>query len=122
MAHIINLKSFTDERGSLIALEDRALPFKIKRVFYIYGTQENVVRGKHRHKVTIQAMICLNGSCSVYNNNGKEEETFILDSPNKCLILEPKDWHSMTNFSDSCVIQVLASEYYNPDDYIYEPY
>lgn len=122
MAHIINLKSFTDERGSLIALEDRALPFKIKRVFYIYGTKENVVRGKHRHKATIQAMICLNGSCSVYNNNGKEEETFILDSPNKCLILEPQDWHSMTNFSDSCVIQVLASEYYDPEDYIYEPY
>lgn len=122
MAHIIDLKSFTDERGSLIALEDRALPFKIKRVFYIYDTKENVSRGKHRHKATIQAMICLNGSCSVYNNNGNEEETFILDSPNKCLILEQKDWHSMTNFSDSCVIQVLASEYYNPDDYIYEPY
>jgi len=122
MAHIINLKSFTDERGSLTALEDRDLPFKIKRVFYIYGTREDVTRGKHRHKATIQAMTCLSGSCSVYNHNGKEEENFVLDSPNKCLILEPEDWHSMTNFSDNCVIQVLASKYYDPKDYIYEPY
>lgn len=122
MAHIIELKDFTDQRGSLIAIEDKILGFPIKRVFYIYGAQENVVRGKHRHKKTRQAMVCVRGSCLVYNNDGKKEDNFLLDTPKKCLILEPKDWHSMTNFTKDCIIQVLASENFNSDDYIYESY
>src|SRR4051812_22627525 len=122
MASIINLKSITDDRGTLVVLEDLKLPFKIKRVFYIFPKGRDVVRGKHRHKATIQAMICLSGSCKVYNNNGVTEEEFILNNSSQCLILNPEDWHLMSNFSDDCIIQVLASEYYNADDYIYEPY
>lgn len=122
MAHIIELKDFTDQRGSLIVIEDKLIEFSIKRVFYIYGAQENIIRGKHRHKKTKQAMVCLHGSCIVYNNNGKKEEEFLLDNPRKCLIIEPEDWHSMTNFTKDCVIQVLASENFDPQDYIYEPY
>ena len=122
MAHIINLKTISDERGSLTVVEDRDLPFKIKRVFYLHSLTKGETRGKHRHKKTIQAMICMNGYCEVYNNNGKKEEKFILDSPDKCLILEPEDWHSMSNFGKNCVIQVLSSEYFDPNDYIYEPY
>ncbi len=122
MAHLINLKSSTDSRGSLVAIEDSILPFKIKRVFHIYGTKENVIRGKHRHKKTMQAMICLNGSCLVRNHDGRKEESFILDDPTKCLVLMPEDWHLMENFTNDCVIEVLASEYYDPNDYIYEPY
>lgn len=122
MAHIINLKTITDERGSLTFVEDRQLPFQIKRSFYIYGTKENIARGKHRHKKTIQAMIVLRGTCEVYNNDGKKEERFLLNSQSQCLILEPQDWHYMTNFTDDAIIQVLASEYFDPKDYIYEAY
>lgn len=122
MAHLIDLKTFTDERGRLTVIEDSQLPFKIKRSFYIYGTKEHVVRGKHRHKKTVQAMICLQGSCEVYNNNGKKEERFLLDNPSKCLILQPEDWHYMDNFGSDTIMQVLASENFDADDYIYEPY
>ena len=122
MAHLIDLRTFIDDRGRLTVIEDSQLPFKIKRSFYIYGTKEHVMRGKHRHKKTIQAMICLQGSCEVYNNNGQKEERFLLDNPSKCLILQPEDWHYMDNFTNNTIMQVLASENFDAGDYIYEPY
>lgn len=121
MAYIIDLKTFADSRGNLTVLEDKELPFLIKRVFYIYGVDDSI-RGGHRHKKTTQALVAIQGSCEVYNDNNTVEELFRLDSPNKCLILEPQDWHNMYNFSKDCILQVFASEYFNPDDYIWDAY
>jgi dTDP-4-dehydrorhamnose 3,5-epimerase-like enzyme len=120
MAHLINLKTFTDRRGNLTVIE-KVIPFDIKRIFYIYGVDESV-RGGHRHHKTIQAAICIKGSCQISNNNGSGKEVFALDNPSKCLILEPQDWHQMHDFTQDAILMVLASEYFNPDDYIYEPY
>lgn len=122
MAHLINIKTFADERGSLTVVEDKQLPFQIKRSFYIHDVKSGEQRGKHRHKKAIQAMICLSGSCKVYNHDGQKEEWFLLDSPSKCLILEPRDWHYMQDFKDRAVLNVLSSEYFDPEDYIYQPY
>jgi len=120
MAHIIDLKTFTDKRGNLTVIE-KVIPFDIKRVFYIYGVDDSK-RGGHRHHKTIQAAICIKGSCTIYNNNGEEESEFKLDQPNKCLIIEPEDWHTMYNFSEDAILMVFASEYYVEEDYIYQPY
>lgn len=120
MAHIIDLKTFTDKRGNLTVIE-KVIPFEIKRVFYIYGVDESK-RGGHRHHKTIQAAICIKGSCTIYNNDNKKEDTFELNKPNKCLILEPNDWHTMYNFTPDAILMVFASEYFDANDYIYEPY
>lgn len=120
MAIFLSLQTFTDKRGNLTVV-DRVLPFEILRVFYIYGVDESN-RGGHRHKVTRQAAVCIQGSCSIYSNNSKCEEIYNLTSPDKCLLLEPEDWHVMFNFSKDAILMVFASEYYNPDDYIYEEY
>lgn len=120
MAHLMDLKTFTDKRGNLTVIE-KIIPFEIKRIFYIYGVDESK-RGGHRHKKTIQAAICLKGSCHIYNSDGTTENNYILDQPNKCLILEPMDWHTMDNFTSDAILMVLASEYFNQDDYIFEPY
>lgn len=120
MARLIDLKTFTDERGNLTVIE-KVIPFDIKRIFYIYGV-DNSVRGGHRHHKTIQAAICIQGSCTIYNNDGQKEDNFILDHPGKCLILEPKDWHKMYNFTPDAILMVLASENFDPNDYIYSPY
>ncbi len=120
MAYIINLKKNSDERGSLVAVQEGQIPFKIKRVYSILNAKG--IRGGHRHKKTVQAMICLSGSCVVYNNDGQKEEEFLLSDATKCLILEPKDWHQMKDFSQNCVLQVLASELYDAGDYIDEAY
>jgi dTDP-4-dehydrorhamnose 3,5-epimerase-like enzyme len=120
MAHIVDLTTFTDKRGNLTVIEN-VLPFQIKRVFYIYGVDDSV-RGGHRHNKTIQAATCIQGECKIFNNNGTRKEKFHLDSPSKCLILEPEDWHKMYDFSKDAILMVFASENYNENDYIFENY
>jgi len=120
MARLIHLKTFSETRGNLTVIE-REIPFPIRRIFYIHGVDDSV-RGGHRHRTTIQAAICINGSCIVSNNDGTTREDFVLDHPSKCLILETNDWHTMHHFSKDAVLLVLASEYFDPADYIFEPY
>lgn len=120
MAYIINLKTHSDKRGNLTVIENQ-LPFSINRIFYIYGVDDSI-RGGHRHKTTYQAAVCLNGSCIVSNNDGEKKEDFLLNNPNKCLILEPKDWHEMHNFTPDAVFIVFASTKFDINDYIYEKY
>ncbi len=120
MAYLIDLKTFTDKRGNLTVIE-KILPFDIKRVFYIYGVDDSV-RGGHRHHKTIQAAICIKGECKIVNNESHKEEHFHLNKPSVCLILEPQDWHQMYDFSDDAILMVLASEYFDEKDYIFEKY
>ncbi|MBY0425285.1 MAG: FdtA/QdtA family cupin domain-containing protein [Cytophagales bacterium] len=120
MAHWINLKTFTDPRGNLTVIE-KILPFDIKRIFYIYGV-DNSVRGGHRHKVTLQAAVCIQGKCTVSSTNGNEKQEFCLDHPSKCLFIDPTDWHTMHDFSENAILMVFASEYYDENDYIFDPY
>lgn len=122
MPEIINLKTFTDKRGNLTVLE-KVLPFDIKRVFYIYGV-DNSVRGHHRHRKTVQAAVAIQGSCSISNKSGNREpvKEFVLDSPSRCLLLQPDDYHWMHNFSKDCILMVFASEFFDEHDYIFEEY
>jgi len=120
MAQILDLKTFTDKRGNLTVIE-KIIPFEIKRIFYIYGVDDSK-RGGHRHKKTRQAAVCIKGSCMIYNNDGSKEEEFELNQPDKCLLLEPQDWHSMHKFSEDAILMVLASEFFEESDYIFQPY
>ena len=120
MADLINLKTIRESKGCLTGIEN-CLPFEVKRVYYIHGV-DNSVRGKHRHKSTIQAAICINGSCTINNNNGKTQMTYLLNDRSKCLILYPEDFHTMFDFSNDAILLVLASHNYDPTDYIYDPY
>lgn len=79
MAHIIDLTTFKDTRGILTVL-DSVVDFEIKRLFYIYSVDDSD-RGGHRHHNTHQAAICIQGSCSITNDDNKKIETFVLDSP-----------------------------------------
>ena len=120
MAYLLDLKTFTDKRGNLTVIEE-SIPFSINRIFYIYGVDSSV-RGGHRHKKTIQAAICLRGSCHIHNNDGASKTQYILDKPHKCLILQPSDWHTMDNFTPDAILMVLASEFFDMNDYIFDPY
>ena len=120
MAYLLDLTTFTDKRGNLTVIEN-SIPFTINRIFYIYGVDSSA-RGGHRHKKTVQAAICLRGSCHIQNNDGRQITEFILDQPHKCLILEPTDWHTMDNFTPDAILMVLASEYFDKNDYIFDAY
>ncbi len=119
MAYIIDLQTVTDERGSVTVVE-KVLPFEVKRIYWVY--QFNAERGGHRHKKNIQALVCINGSCEIKISNGKITKTIILDRSNKCLVLEPEDWHTMDALNKQSVLLVMASEHYDKNDYIYEEY
>ena len=108
----INLPTFTDSGGNLTVIE-KQLPFRIKRVFYLYNLSAQKI---YRHKKTIQGLICIKGSCEVHANDGVENKTFFLNQPDQCLILKPKDWHTMDNFSVGTILLILASEYYDKND------
>ncbi|MCU0460408.1 MAG: FdtA/QdtA family cupin domain-containing protein [Bacteroidales bacterium] len=120
MARLIDLKTFTDSRGNLTVIED-ALPFTIKRIFYIYGV-DGSRRGGHRHHKTIQAAVCIKGRCKIRNNDGTVKEVFELRKPSQCLILEQRDWHEMFDFSKNAILMVLASEKFMESDYIFDEY
>lgn len=118
---LLDFQIFGDERGSLISLEgNKNIPFEIKRVYYIFDTKKDVVRGKHAHKNLQQILIVVSGSCKVLVDNKKDKQIYELNNPSKGLLIENNVWREMFDFSSDCVLMVLASDYYNKDDYIYE--
>ncbi len=116
---VLNLPTFTDSRGSLTVLQD-SLPFDVIRTYWIYGANGET-RGGHRHTHTRQALIALSGKISIYMNDGVTTDTVILDHPSKCLLVEPKDWHTMT-FEPGAVLLVMSSHPYDRSEYIDTPY
>lgn len=108
-----------DERGQLVALEEfKDIPFKIKRVYYMYDTANGVTRGCHAHKKLEQILICIHGSCKIMLDNGSEKKTVLLEKPNEGLYVANNMWREMFDFSPEAVLMVLASELYDESDYI----
>ena len=116
---LINFPIHGDHTGNLVALEKGAdFPFDIKRVYYIWGTSTDAIRGKHAHRKLEQVIICTSGSCDFILDNGKERTTVHLNNPAQGLYIKHNIWREFTNFSDDCVVMVLASEHYDEADYI----
>lgn len=108
-----------DSRGQLVALEEfKDIPFRIKRVYYMYDTGKGVVRGKHAHKTLQQILICIHGSCKVLLDNGSEKKIVPLEKPYEGLYISHNMWREMYDFSPDAVLMVLASELYDETDYI----
>ena len=102
-------KILGDHRGKLVALESRSdVPFDIKRVFYIYGTHAETPRGQHSHYTIQQYLIAVKGSCKVTLDNGKEKHTYELNQPHIGLFQDALIWGEMHDFSEDCVLLVLA--------------
>lgn len=118
-AKLLTFPVHGDHTGSLVALEkSEDFPFEIKRVYYIWGTSKDVVRGHHAHKNLEQVIVCTSGSCDFILDDGTRRETIHLDSPRMGLHIKNNIWREFTNFSPDCVVMVLASEHYNEADYI----
>ena len=116
---LLNFNVRGDHLGNLVALEKGVdFPFEIKRVYYIWGTAEKVVRGKHAHRQLEQVVVCTSGSCDFILDDGKERTTIHLDNPAQGLYIQHNIWREFTNFSKDCVVMVLASEHYDETDYI----
>lgn len=116
---MIELPNLGDDRGGLAVIESGlSIPFDIKRTYYIYDTKEGVSRGYHAHRALKQAVFCISGSCDILLDDGLGEKIVRLKSPLEGVFVRPFVWHEMHNFSDNCVLLVLASDYYDESDYI----
>ena len=116
---IIRFNSIDDLKGSLIAIENnKNIPFAIKRLYYIFGTQENIRRGFHAHKKLTQVIICIHGSCRILLDDGNSQQTLFLDSLHNGLIVYPMIWHEMFDFKNDCILLVLCDDLYDEQDYI----
>lgn len=121
VAKIVEFPVHGDKQGKLVAIEElKDCPFDVKRVYYIWDTLHDVVRGKHAHYDLKQVILCLKGSCDFILDDGTTRETVHLDDPSKGIYIDSYIWREFTNFSEDCVVLVLASEHYNTDDYIYD--
>lgn len=115
----IELPNLGDHRGSLIVAEaNRNIPFSIQRLYYISGAQPDVPRGFHAHKQLQQIAFGVQGSCTMLMDNGKEKQEVLIAQSNKGLLIPPMVWHEMHDFSEDCILLVLASDYYDESDYI----
>ncbi|EAJ6871426.1 WxcM-like domain-containing protein [Campylobacter coli] len=116
---ILNFNAKSDDRGSLIALENlKEIPFEIKRIYYIYNTKPEFPRGAHAHRELEQVLIMMEGSCELVLNDGKNIKNIILNRPDMGIFIGKNMWREMKNFSYGAKLLVLASDFYNEKEYI----
>lgn len=117
----IDLPKIVDPRGNLTVAEGcDAVPFDIKRAYWVYDVPAGESRGGHAHKRLRQLIIALSGSFHVTLDNGRESRKVLLNHPWQGLLVETNTWRTLDDFSSGAVCLVLASEHYEEEDYIYD--
>lgn len=116
---IVHFDDLGDERGKLVVIEGgQAIPFEIKRVFYIYESDSTVVRGQHANKESEFVLVNVAGTSKVRITDGKEEFVVSLDKPMTGVYIPKMIWKDMYDFSEDSVLLVLASTHYDGNEYI----
>ena len=118
--HMLEFSQHGDERGHMVVVEGmKDIPFDIKRIFYIYGSDNEVVRGQHANKKTEFVLINVAGRSKVKVKDGKGNEAiFSLNRPHTGIYLPNLVWKDMYDFSSDSVLLCLASEHYDVSEYI----
>lgn len=116
---IINLPKIEDQRGNLTFVEEsKHIPFKIKRVYWVYDVPGGEVRGGHAYKKNKEFIVALSGSFDVIVKDGKNRKKFSLNRSYYGLYIPGMVWRHIENFSTNALCLVIASESYNEKDYI----
>ena len=116
---VLHFEAMGDERGKLVVIEgSQAIPFEIKRVFYIYESDSTVIRGQHANKESEFVLINVAGKSKVRITDGKEEFVVELNKPRMGVYIPKMIWKDMYDFSEDSVLLVLASTHYNGEEYI----
>lgn len=117
---MLEFAEYGDNRGHLVIIEGEIdIPFSIKRAFYIYGSKTDVIRGQHANKKTQFVLINVAGKSKVRVRDGEGNEAiYCLNRPHTGIYLPTMVWKDMYEFSEDSVLLVLASEHYDPTEYI----
>lgn len=122
---VIKFKQKGDDRGHLVIVEGMVdIPFDIKRIFYIYGSEMDVVRGNHANRKSEFVLINVSGQSKVKVDDGFETEIVELNEPHMGIYIPHMVWKEMYDFSKDSVLLVLSNLHYDPEEYIrnYELY
>lgn len=119
-AQMLEFPQRGDERGHLVVAEGmQDVPFDIKRIFYIYGSDKNVIRGKHANKKSEFVLINVAGTSKVLVKDGKgNEAVFSLNRPHTGVYLPRMVWKEMFDFSEDSVLLCISSEHYDAQEYV----
>lgn len=115
---LLDITKVHDTRGNLSVIEGDAIPFEMKRVYYLYDIPSGGRRGGHSHKNCHELLVALSGSFDVILNDGNEKKTVTLNKPNVGLLIPNGIWRELENFSSGSVCLVLASEVFEEEDYV----
>jgi len=115
---IIEIPRILDQRGNLAVIEKNILPYKFKRIYYLYDVPSDAHRGGHAHKEQQEFLIALSGSFDVVLKDRNSQKKITLNKPNKGLLINKDIWRELENFSSGSVCLVLASDEFDEDDYI----
>ena len=118
--NLIEIPTITDVRGNLAIIEKETIPYKIKRVYYLFYVPSNSYRGGHAHKEQSAFLVALSGSFNVILDDGFSKKNFFLNNPNKGLLVPTWIWRELEDFSSGAVCLVLSSGEFSEDDYIRE--
>jgi dTDP-4-dehydrorhamnose 3,5-epimerase-like enzyme len=116
-----SIRTFPDNRGCLGVIEPRDdIPFEIKRVYYLFNSLPNTLRGEHGHYELQQVMVAINGRIKVTITNGRGERCFLLGDPSVGLYIPSKAWRSIEMLQKESVLMVLASTEFDENDYCHD--
>lgn len=118
--HIIELdRHHSQRKGDISVVEGyREIPFDINRIYYLYDVPGGENRGGHAHKNLYQLIVAVSGCFTVVLDDVVQKKTFVLNRPYKGLLVKPGIWRTVEDFSSGSVCMVLASDYYDENDYI----
>lgn len=116
---VLYFQELGDERGNLVVAEGmKEIPFDIRRIFYMYGTKEGVVRGQHANRHSQFVLINLQGHVKIKVDDGTHQEVIILDKPHIGVYMDKMVWKDMYDFSADSILLVLSSHRYHSEEYI----
>lgn len=119
LCRLLEFNEKGDERGRLVVVEgNKDVPFDIKRLFYIYGSDQNVVRGKHANRESEFVLVNVSGTSKVMVTDGKDKRIVELTKPRQGVYLPKMVWKEMYDFSPDSVLLVLASTHYDTNEYV----
>ena len=100
---LLDIPTIADTRGNLAVIEKDILPYQVKRVYYLFDVPSDSFRGGHAHKEQLEFLIALSGSFTVTIDNGKSKKSFLLNKPNKGLLLPTGIWRELEDFSSGAI-------------------
>jgi len=120
--YFVDIRSNQEYDGRLLVVESdtSAIPFEIKRIFWVRDTTPGAERGQHATKVTKLVLIAISGSLDVVVHDGTKETTYHLDDPTKGLYIDEMLWRTMKNFSPGCIVEAICDHPYAPGNETYE--